>query len=670
MHTLSFNYLCPGMFQKIQLTILILLGGVSLLFGQNNLSNFGGFNAASTMQDEDSLRMNPSHEEHKHIPSHIRSWKLKNYGALMEEVEVDTALNFFHLYNPIYQKSITNTFTGNLGGAYQSNNFFNREGDSDFYFYRNFDLYAKFPSDIRYFNTTTPYTLLDYSQSENKNIQNETRFNVFHSQNVTPDFNFTFFYDQSKATGQYEYQENKFHSIGLYSSYESDQWVSHFNLIFNRIKNQENGGLAEEDVDLNEYSETDIYLVNLDNANYTLRNNTVFWNTEYRLGKTIEVEDSLGNILDEFVPRSGFFYQVEYAGNQKTYHDEHSEEELLFYRNTYIDSTETNDTINFNRLTNLFQLKFYEAPDRKYTFSKRAFIGHDLIRVIMPVDTLLQKYKHTNIFVGGGISRDEGVFWKWGGKGKFYLTGYRSGQTELSAFIYKPIRIGKDTTSLRLSGELNTIVPDYFEQRFSSNHYQWDNRFKNIKEMIVKGEIHSLRRKLTLGANYALIGNYIYNDDTAVPRQGSREMLVLSAYLNKTIESKHWLLKTQLLWQKANQEQYLHLPDFAGYLSLNYKTIISKVLYTQIGADIRYNTEFYADAYDAATGRYYWQDQEKIGNFPFVDAHVNLKLKRTRVFFEWLNAASGFLDGGFWAAPDYPLYRRTFRLGVAWTFYD
>lgn len=665
---MTFNYLCPGMFQKIQLTIWILLSTVSFLLAQGDYRDFGGFDAETAFPEEEDTLSREPREDVKQVEVHIRSWELKNYGALLEETEVDTALNFFHLYNPIYKNSISNTFTGNLGGAYQSNNFFKREGDSDFYFYRNFDLYAKFPNDIKYFNTTTPYTLMDYTQSENKNLQNETRFNVFHSQNVNRDFNFSLFYDQSKATGHYRHQENRFNTIGLYSSYEADQYVSHFNILFNKIQNLENGGLAEEDPDLNEFSETDVYVVNLESARSSLKNSTIFWNNEYRLGKTIEVEDTLGYITEKFIPRTGFLYQVEYSGNKKTYVDE--EANLEFYRNTYIDSTATSDTIGYNRLTNIFQLNFYEAPDRKYTFSKRAFIGHDQISIRMPVDTLLQKFKHSNTFVGGGISREEGKFWKWGAEGKYYLTGYRSGQTELSAFIYKPIRIGNDTTSLRVSGELNTIVPDYFEQRFSSNHYQWNNRFDNVNEMIIKSRLHSQKHKLILGANYALIGNYIFNNAEALPQQGSSEMLVLSAYVKKDIELRHWLLRAHVLWQKGNQEHYLHLPEFAGYLSLNFKTVISKVLHTQIGGDIRYNTEFYADAYDPATGRYYWQDLEKIGNYPFVDLHVNLKLKRTRVFFQWLNAASGYLDGGFWGAPDHPLYRRTFRLGVAWSFYD
>lgn len=656
------------MFQKIQLTIWILLSTVGLLFSQGNYRGLNSFNEDSNGFYENDSVQNEPHEHAKLVPSYIHSWQLENYGAILKPTELDTSLSFFHLYNPIFQNSISNTFTGNLGGAYQSNNFFKRNGDSDFYFYRNFDVYSKSPKDIRYFNTTTPYTLLDYSQSGNKNVQNETRFNVFHSQNVNKYFNFSLLYDQSKATGQYRNQENKFHTIGFYSSYQSDQLVSHFNILFNRLRNQDNGGLSEDVDDLNKFDKTDIFVISLESAQSTLKNNTLFWNTEYRLGKTIEVEDSLGNIEDEFIPRTGFFYEIEYSGNQRTYRDDDAN--LGFYANSFIDTTSTHDTIGYNRLSNTFQLKFYEAPDRKFSFSKRALIGHELIRIKMPIDTVLEGFNYSNIFVGGGISKDDGNFWQWGANGKLYLTGYRSGQTELSAFITKPLKIGSDTTLLSISGELNTLVPDYFEQKFNSNHYAWENRFNNINEMIIHSQIHSQKYKLTLGANYALISNYIFNNKEATPQQGAREMLILSAFLNKDIESNHWLLRAKLLWQESNQEAYLHLPTFTGYLSLNYKTIISKVLYTQIGADIRYNTSFYADKYDPATGRFYWQDQEKIGDFPFVDIHANIKLKRTRLFFQWLNAASGLLDGGYWTSPHYPLYRRTFRLGVAWSFYD
>jgi len=154
-----------------------------------------------------------------------------------------------------------------------------------------------------------------------------------------------------------------------------------------------------------------------------------------------------------------------------------------------------------------------------------------------------------------------------------------------------------------------------------------------------------------------------------LPTQGS-ELLILSVYLNKDFDSKHWLVRTQLLVQKGSNESYIHLPAVAGYISMNYRTVISKVMYAQLGVDTRYNTSFYADAYQPGTSRFYIQNKQKIGNYPYIDLHVNMKLKRTRIFFKLMNSASGLIGDNFYAAPDYPYYRRTYRIGVAWSFYD
>ena len=278
--------------------------------------------------------------------------------------------------------------------------------------------------------------------------------------------------------------------------------------------------------------------------------------------------------------------------------------------------------------------------------------------------------KQANTFIGGGIFRDEGKFWQWEANGRIYLTGYRRGQTELNGIVNKPLKIGRDTTSLRIEGSLKTLVPEYFDSYFFSNNFIWRNNFNNINEMTIRSSIHSQAYKATIGANYSLIGNYIYNDTNALPAQAGSELLVLSAYLNKDFESKHWLIRSQLLIQKANNDSYVHLPAFAGFISLNYRTLWSKVLYTQLGIDTRYNSAFYADAYEPATARFYLQNEQRIGNYPYIDLHANLKLKRTRFFFILMNAASGFAGENYYVAPNYPYYRRTFRIGVAWSFYD
>lgn len=662
--------------KQLFIIVLFLLSGLTAMaqqgvtsFGTGGTTPIGESEQYDNGEEPEGTDHDQKKPEKKHIPSIMRAWKLSNFGATTEASELDTALNFFHVYNPVFKNDIAPVFTGNIGGAYQNSSFFDRNSQSGFYFYQAWEVYGKFPEQLQFLNTTTPYTVLDYSQSENRSVRTESRFNVIHSQNVNKDFNFQLFYDQTKSTGHYQDQENKYHDIGMATTYISDKFVSHGAIIFNRVKNEENGGL-QSGQNLDDYKETETFLVNLVTASSEVKSNMLSLTSEYRLGKYVEKEDTAGNAYKEFRPITGLIHQFEYSGSRRLFTDTAPDED--FYRKIYRNEDYTGDTAIYNRLTNIFQLKFYESPNRKFTFTSRAFAGNDLITAkMMDADsTYLSKEKMHNNFVGGAISRDLGQFWRWNIEGKIYLTGYRSGQTELSAFLFKPLRIGKDTTSFYVEGHLNTLVPDYFQRHYRSNHYEWNNSFSNTNEMIIRSRIHSQRHKLTLGFNYALIGNYIYNNAEALPQQASSEMLVLSGYLNKDIETKHWLLRANVLWQQSNQENYLHLPQVSGYLSANFKLLVSKVMYTNFGVDIRYSTAYYADAYDPATGRYYWQNQQKIGNFPFIDLHANLKLKRTRAFFQLLNAATGLIDGNYWVAPDYPLYRRTFRLGIAWSFYD
>lgn len=691
------------MIQKLCYTIVLLILACNFSFGQLK-SRPGGTSGytetgSSAMQQED--EMGQGAQKKKSIPSVIRNWQLSGYGATIAKSELDTTMSFYHDYQPFNKVSFSNTFTGVLGGAYISNDFFSRRFNSDFYFFKSFDAYALFPSQIQYFNTTTPYSLLDYSQSENKSVRTESRFNVFYTQNVNEKFNFAFFYNQARSLGFYDNDDNdtKYHNVGLYGSYQSDKIMVHGNVIFNRVKTEEDGGV-DKGQDLNEAQ----FNLRLRDAFSDLSNNTVHFSNEYRLGKYVDVSEEKDEFVKEkFIPRTGFIYEVEFSGNSRTFTKEDLSDN--FFVNKYLNSEKTDDQTKYSRLTNVFQIKFYEAPDRKYTFGKRVFIGHDQLwyrypvmdnnskEIVFDIPALYSfedgrfivqgytwdiapsaqysyKRRQYNDFLGGAIYRIEGKFWQWSATGKMYFGGYRSGQTELEGYINKPLKIGSDTTSLRIEGSMKTLVPDYFEQNYFSNHFRWKNHFNNINEMIVRGKIHSQKYKTSLGVNYALIGNFIYNDEAALPTQANGELLILSAWLDKDFESTHWLVRSRVLWQKASETDYIHLPDLAAYLSLNYKTIISKVMHAQIGFDTRYTTKFYADAFELSTARYYLQNDQQIGNHPFVDFHIDLKLKRTRAFFNMMNVTSGLLDGNFWAAPSYPLYKRTYRIGVAWSFYN
>jgi len=213
-------------------------------------------------------------------------------------------------------------------------------------------------------------------------------------------------------------------------------------------------------------------------------------------------------------------------------------------------------------------------------------------------------------------------------------------------------------------------LADPFQEEFYSNHYQWDNNFSMEQRMVVGGDIEIPKRKLKIGANYALINNYIYNNFEAIPSQTGKELLVVSVFADKDFNFRNIHFRPRILWQQVSDDEFIHLPTFSTFISTYYQFIWSKVMHVQIGLDMRYNTMYFADKYSPATGLFYLQNEKKYGNFPYLDGYANLRLKRTTVFFKMMNFGTHFLNGEYITTPNYPMPRSTFRFGISWVFYD
>lgn len=607
--------------------------------------------------------------ETKEINPKVGSWFLTENGAFIDSIGLDTFVDHFHNYHPGFTNVLTASYLGNYGTPVIDNDFFNRKSSVNYFFLKSRDTYVLTPEKIQYYNTRTPYTRLDFSQSENRVVKNETRFNVFHSQNINPYLNFTFRINLAKSAGQYIAQESKNNFITLYSSYNSQNLNIYFGFITNNVKNNENGGLLDEKLIFNG-ADSDILNVNLNSSSSLFRANYYYINSEYRFGKTIVTETDTAL----FRPTFGALFEVMYERNNHDFID-NEETGNNYFENTYFDEEYTKDSVRFNRLNFVFQLKQYENANRKYSFGKRAYIASDFVKSMSPgSDTLIfttDINKYSNVYTGGGIFRQTGKFWNWKFDGKLYLAGAKAGQTELAGIISKPFKIARDSSSaLIITGTINNMAPDYFQSEYYSNHYRWNNDFNMEQRMDLNGSIVSPEFKFKLSANYAIINNYIYNNYQGIPAQTGKELLVLSAFADKNFGFRGLHLHTRVLWQKVSDKNYIHLPDLSAFISAYYKFVISKVMFAQIGVDTRYNTKYYADAYSPATGLFYLQKEKEYGNYPYIDVFANLRLKRTRAFFKMSNIGTNFLDGEYFTVPYYPMPRSTFRFGISWLFYD
>jgi hypothetical protein len=613
----------------------------------------------------------------KVISPSIKLWQISGYGAFQDSTSLDTMLDNFQIYHPVFINSITSSYVGNYGTPALNNDFFDRGSNIDFLFLKSREAYVLTPQDIQYYNTKTPYTRLDFGQTGNKALKNETRFNFLHTQNANPYLNFTLQINMAKSAGQYNAQESKNNFITLFSSYNRDNWNIYSGFIANTIKNNENGGITEDNL-IFEVPKSELINTNLEASNTNLKGTFYFVNGEYRFGKIIQTEKDSGL----FRPIFGVLVSSQYERHQKKFTDE-EDPGNTFFENTYYGNDYFSDLIKFNKLDNIFQLKQYENAERKTSFGKRAFLGLDFINTTMPgrdstrfagpdtsrYENIVANY--SNLYLGGGIFREKGKFWNWNFDGKLYLIGHKAGQTELSGTISKPFNVlGDSLASLVIGGFVNNTVADYFQEEFYSNHYRWNNNFNMEQRMDVNGSIISPRFKLKLTGNYAIINNFIYNNYEGTPAQTDKELLVLSAFADKDFNARNLHFRVRALWQKASDEELIHIPDFSGFVSAYYKFVISKVMFTQIGFDTRYNTKYFADAYSPSTGLFYLQKEKKYGNYPYIDVYANLRLKRTIVFFKMLNVGTRILDGEYMTTAHYPMPRSSFRFGISWLFYD
>lgn len=603
------------------------------------------------------------------IYPYVGTWKLSNFGAFQDSMSLDTLLDNFQIYNPVFINSITSSYVGNYGTPAINNDFFDRNSNVNFFFLKSREPYLLTPVNIQYYNTRTPYTRLDYGQTGNKSVENETRFNVFHSQNVNPFLNFTLRINFAKSTGQYNAQESKNNFFTLYSSYTKENLSIYSGILTNAVQNNENGGLTGDSL-LTNGTDKDFLNVNLNSSKSFFNSTYYFVNGEYRFGKRIVTEEDSAL----FRPIFGILINTQYERNKQEFVEE-EEAGNNFFENTYYGENYIKDSIRFNKLDNVFQLKQYENAERKTSFGKRAFLGIDFIKTLSPgSDTLNFKSEinnYSNLYTGGGIFRETGKFWTWNFDGKIYLIGRKAGQTELSGIISKPFTVFKDSTaSLVLTGSINNMVADYFQEEFYSNHYRWNNDFSMEQRMDFNGSIISSKLKLKLSGNYAIINNFIYNNYQGIPSQTGKELFVFSAFADKDFGKRNLHFRVRALWQKASDEEYIHIPDLSAFISAYYKFVVSKVLFTQIGVDTRYNTKYFADAYSPATGLFYLQNEKEYGNYPYIDIYANLRLKRTRVFFKMVNIGTEFLNGEYMTTPHYPMPRSSFRFGLSWLFYD
>ncbi len=618
------------------------------------------------------------------------------------KVELDTSMRRFEINNPVMKYYYAGSYLGNAGLSYFPIAFDARKRPSDFIFTDNLEVYMHLPENRLYYQTRTPYTLVDYSSAGNKS-HNESILRLVHTQNVNKNWNVGLDYDVVSSIGQYMNQNASDNAFSFFSAYRGKQYTMYTNFNWNNIRMKENGGLANvADFMDDTQNNPETFGVRSMSGKTILRNRSFYLMQSYSfkklsLGKKSTEKDSINN-----VSRFTLVQTFKYEWDKREYYDTAT----YAFNKPNFGTTETSDSIYFRRLYNHFELMIKEQARKKFTAGFSVGILNELDKYntdivpdtslttrdpytpsrsnwSQPPPTFVQtdmmiEHRHTQSYVNSALTgrffNHTGKYLNWDFTGRFYFTGYKMGNVAIDGMVQAHYYTSKGRNSLLLGGSIENFKPSYFLNNYESNWLVWHNNFNPSQEIRLRGEFVSPHRMFKVGAYVTQLNNYVYIDANAHPAQSTQALLTGTVSVEKDIRLRHFGFLFKLYGQYSSDQDIIPLPAFAAYQSSYFQGwLVRNVLKIQLGWDFNYHSKYYAYAYMPSSGMFYVQKEQEIGNYPFFDVFLNLQLRRARIFVktEGLNTLlNSSLGKEYFMVYRYPLNEMRVKFGVSWAFYD
>jgi hypothetical protein len=619
----------------------------------------------------------------------VRTWQLVDDYSRMEDWTLDTMQTSFQIYNPVMKYSFCSAYLGNLGLPARSNLYFGNNKKVRFLFLNPYKPYLVLPSDNVYYNIRKPFTILEYSTTGQDRLTREQMIRALHSQNINRYTNAGMDIRLSSSEGQYLNQKAKIGNFRFFGSYIKGDYFAHASFAMNSFRSSENGGLQNDSLFIETNEDGKTYPVNLNDANGSIRNIGIQLTQRYRFGKVTEFKDTsaatgVRKLRERTAKTGSIIHTLVFDRNKRYYEDKISSSTSPFYKHYYIDPKYSYDSTFQQSVVNTLQLMLDENPYRKFDFGARAFVSHELVkyRFNKPPDTTfadsydtliheITERQYNDICVGASLSHTVGTGWNWNFTGKFWLTGYHSGDLLLNGKIDKYMHRGQGQTSLTIGGSLTLMEPSYFLQHYASNHFRWENDFNKTKEIIAFAGIENEPLRFKLKGYLSTISDQVYFDTDTLPAQHHPVNSIFSADVYKHFVLGPFNSTHRLVYQLSTDKNIIRIPQLSYYTSNFFAfSVVKNVLTAEVGFDLLYYTKYKGLSYMPSFGMFYHQDEKELGNYPYVDVFITAKLKRTRFFLKFDHVNSGLTGKNYFHVLHYPMPARAFKFGLSWTFYD
>jgi hypothetical protein len=555
------------------------------------------------------------------------------------------------------------------------------------------DVYKWSLEKVRFFNTTRPYTELNYSLASRA----EQIIEVMHTQNLKPYWNASFQYRLTNAPGVFRNQKTNHNNYLLTSWYQSPskRYNNYLVVVANKLQSEQNGGIKNDKNYLADPIYADdrftiptkiggdpVFGTNFFNSviNTGIQNSetNILLRQQYDLGrKDSIVTDS--TVLPLFFPRLRFEHNFKYGNYNYSFRDfpvrsatQNNVPDSAYYFDHYGITMSTGDSVFFQdrwkEFSNDFSIYQFPDPNNLQQFIK---LGMELQLLRGQVRTNRSLY---NLSAHGEYrNRTKNQKWDMMASGRLFLNGYNAGDYHANVNLLRQLgRFG----NLQVGFENVNRTPGFIYNQSSNFYLDALKDFNKENTIHLYAAIGQPGTGWQLRGDYYLITNYLYLTDFYKLEQESTLFNVLRVNALKTFRvGRHWRWHTEIYLQQKIGDAPLNIPALFTRNRFAYEGNLGfRHLTMALGTEVRAHTPYKADNFSPVLQQFFFQNTTTITNLPQVDLYLNFRIRSFKAYLrvENLNTMSftngfGFTNHNF-AAPEYPLPGMMIRLGIFWSF--
>ncbi len=220
-------------------------------------------------------------------------------------------------------------------------------------------------------------------------------------------------------------------------------------------------------------------------------------------------------------------------------------------------------------------------------------------------------------------------------------------------------------------------APTLQEKQFYSSQFSWLNTFNNIR----LGQLSALLRfkygalSVSPSVHWMQYDNYVYFNEVARPVQYNSAIQLLTSTLNVSMNKRLWIVQNALQLNQSSNERIVRVPSWVNQTRLLLQgNLFKKATFMQFGVDVFFRSEWLGNNYMPIAQTYYLGQANSTFNqlnaYVLADVFLNMQVKTARFFVKMAYVNQGMNSNGYMITPYYSGMSRVFEFGVNWQFFD